>query len=134
MAWFDQRHTDPMPPDIEALRDSTEPVWIFACESARKQDPGQNRSKSLKSSAKTPEVGGPDRRRSGPHPKQNLLSMYQGVEGYPRWGPASVLIHSLGTGGSQTPRRRGVDSNLESLHEKFAEPMIKTGGTTPDAC
>jgi hypothetical protein len=29
------------------------------CESAPKRDPGQNSSKSLKSSAKTPDVGGP---------------------------------------------------------------------------
>ena len=44
-----------------------------SCESAPKQDPAQNTSKSLKLSAKTREVGGPDRRRSGPHPKQNLF-------------------------------------------------------------
>jgi hypothetical protein len=35
------------------------PQIAHTCESAPKRDPGQNSSKSLKSSAKTPEVGGP---------------------------------------------------------------------------
>ena len=36
------------------------------CESAPKRDPGQNCSKPLKSLEKTPDIEGPDRRRSGP--------------------------------------------------------------------
>src|SRR5712671_818516 len=39
-------------------------VW---CESAPKRDPGQNCRNQLKSPEKTPDVRGPDRRRSGPH-------------------------------------------------------------------
>jgi hypothetical protein len=37
------------------------------CEAAPKRDPSQNCRKHLKSPEKTPDVRGPDRRRSGPH-------------------------------------------------------------------
>jgi hypothetical protein len=52
---------------------STTAVRLPACESVPKRDPGQDSSKSLKSSAKTPEVGGPIGTDRDPHPKQNLL-------------------------------------------------------------
>ena len=65
----------------------------LACESAPKRDPGQNSSRSLKSSAKHQKWGS----RSAPigTPLETKSpSMYQGVEAYPRWGLASLLIHS----------------------------------------
>src|SRR6516162_1170480 len=87
-----------LPTDFLALPRPEQPFVLEAsrariCESAPKRDPGQNSSKSLKSSAKTPEVGvpiGADR----DLPETKTSSVYQGVEAYPRWGPASVLIHS----------------------------------------
>ena len=65
---------------------------VSTCESAPKRDPGQNSSKSLKSSAKTPEVGSRSTPIGAP-PETKTPSVYQGVEAYPRWGPASALIH-----------------------------------------
>jgi hypothetical protein len=70
-------------------------VWSLGCESAPERDPGQNSSKSLKSSAKNTRSGGPDRADRDPT-RAKSPSMYQGVEAYPRWGPASVLIHKQG--------------------------------------
>src|SRR5258708_267384 len=63
------------------------------CESAPKRDPGQNSSKSLKSSAKTPEMGCRSTR-IGTQRGTKTPSVYQGVEAYPRWGSASALIHT----------------------------------------
>jgi len=62
------------------------------CEPATKRDPGQNSSKSLKSFAKTPEVGVPIGADRAPSDAK-FPSICQGVEAYPRWGPASLLIH-----------------------------------------
>jgi hypothetical protein len=59
------------------LRWRDEAVRAGRCESAPKRDPGQNSSKSLKSSAKTPEVGvpiGADR-----DPTRNKISL-QGIK------------------------------------------------------
>jgi hypothetical protein len=58
-----------------------------ACESAPKRDPSQNCRKELKSQEKTPDVRGPDRRRSGPHPKENLLQRFNELRPIRGGGP-----------------------------------------------
>ena len=94
------------------------------CESAPTRDPGQNGSKSLKSSAKTPEVGGPDRRRSGPPLETKPPSIYQGVEVYRRWGPASLLVHNLQY---QKPLRTWADQHFNDI------VRVKATGGVPRA-
>jgi hypothetical protein len=68
-------------------------LFLVGLQISTEAGPRKNNSKSLKSSAKTPEVGVPidaDRDPTG----TKSPSIYQGVEAYPRWAPALVLIHT----------------------------------------
>jgi hypothetical protein len=63
------------------------------CESAPKRDPGQNCRNQLKPPEKTPDVRGPDRRRSGPHCAMILNALSKDYSEIRR-GPGSMPGHT----------------------------------------